>query len=272
MQKHDLQIQQHDAKELASLYTWKHRAFEISSIVLFWLFIGLTIWKVYPYVGPSPWLTVAAFLTGFIVADWVSGYVHWLADTWGSTSTPLVGKALIGPFREHHVDQRAITRHDYIQTNGNNCAISVPWAIGSFLTPLDHGYHHLALFMVVSISSMIFWVMMTNQFHKWAHETDEERPLIVTWLQRLHLILPPEHHQIHHTAPFLDYYCITTGWLNWPLKKIGFYRWAERWTTAITTALGKPWLPRTDDIGLDAALTTAPLIPEKPAEQSRAQG
>jgi plasmanylethanolamine desaturase len=260
---HDLKLQQHSAEELRSLYTWKHRAFEVTNIILFWAFTLGTVVKVAPYVKASPWLTLAAFLTGFIVADWVSGFVHWLADTWGSTATPLVGKALIRPFREHHVDQRAITRHDYIETNGNNCAISVPWALGSMLTPLDHGYHHLALFMVVSITSMIFWVMMTNQFHKWAHETDEERPGIVTWLQRLHLILPPEHHKIHHTSPFLDYYCITTGWLNWPLKKLGFYRGSERFVTA---TLG--WIPRKDDIGLDAALTVAPL-PEKPVEQQQ---
>ena len=261
MSNEHLKIEQHSAEKLAALYTWKHRAFEVTSIVLFWAFTVGTAIKVAPYVAASPWLTLAAFLTGFIVADWVSGFVHWLADTWGSTDTPLVGKALIRPFRGHHVDQRAITRHDYIETNGNNCAISVPWALGSLLAPLDHGWHHAVLFTVVSITSMIFWVMMTNQFHKWAHETDEERPGIVTWLQRFHLILPPEHHRIHHTRPFLDYYCITTGWLNWPLKKLGFYRTSERIITSLTGAI-----PRKDDIGLNAALASAPL-PLEPVEQ-----
>jgi ubiquitin-conjugating enzyme E2 variant len=36
----------------------------------------------------------------------------------------------------------------------------------------------------------------------------------------MHLILPPKHHDIHHTAPFDTYFCITTGWLNWPLQKL----------------------------------------------------
>ena len=62
---------------------------------------------------------------------------------------------------------------------------------------------------------------MTNQIHKWAHMDD--RPRIVTWLQRLHLILPPEHHQIHHTPPFNTYYCITCGWLNPILARLGFF-------------------------------------------------
>jgi hypothetical protein len=259
MSNKDLKIQQQSAETLASLYSWKHRAFELTSIVLFWAFTLGTCWKVIPYCGESPWLVVAAFLTGFIVADFVSGFVHWLADTWGSTEMPVLGKALLRPFREHHIDPRAITRHDYIETNGNNCAISVPWALGSMLAPLDGEWPLLTLFAVVSITSMIFWVMMTNQFHKWAHETDEERPAWVTMLQRLHLVLPPEHHQIHHTKPFLDYYCITTGWLNWPLKKLGFYRGLERMVTALWGAI-----PRKDDIGLDAALATAPLPESAP--------
>jgi ubiquitin-conjugating enzyme E2 variant len=265
MSNHDLKIQQQSAEKLASGYTWKHRAFEVTNIVLFWAFVSATVWKVIPHFKDSPWLILAAFLTGFIVADWVSGFVHWLADTWGDIDMPVIGKALLRPFREHHVDQRAITRHDYIETNGNNCGISVPWAFGSMITPLDGEHHLLALFIVVSITSMIFWVMMTNQFHKWAHETDEERPRLVTALQRMHLILPPEHHRIHHTRPFMDYYCITTGWLNWPLKKLGYYRTMERIVTTISGVI-----PRKDDIGLDAALATAPL-PEDQREPLEAR-
>jgi ubiquitin-conjugating enzyme E2 variant len=75
-------------------------------------------------------------------------------------------------------------------------------------------------------------------------------------LQKLHLVLPPGHHQIHHTAPFDTYYCITTGWLNWPLAKIGFYRHMERLITALFGLI-----PRKDDIGLDAALKIAPITP-----------
>ncbi len=243
-------IKQRDAAELAAGYSRTFRAVEVSAIIAFWLLSAAILVKAWPHVGAHPWVVLTALFAGFLMADFVSGFVHWLGDTWGSPDMPILGKALIRPFREHHVDQKAITRHDYIETNGSNCLVAVPVAAAALLIPLTiEGWEAPALFALLSIGSMIFFVMMTNQIHKWSHLDEAKTPPTLKLLQRLHVILPPKHHSIHHTAPFDTYYCITTGWLNWPLAKLGFYRRMERLITAVTGQI-----PRKDDIGIDAAL------------------
>jgi ubiquitin-conjugating enzyme E2 variant len=237
-------VRQQDARELAQGYSPAIRAMEIAAIVSF---VSLEVALVYrlwgnPHMGP--WLVLSAVLLGYLAADFVSGFVHWMGDTWGSTDMPVLGKAFIRPFREHHVDEKAITRHDFVETNGNNCLVSLPVAGLALALPHSSAWW---VFISAFMGAMIFWVMATNQFHKWSHM--EEPSAFVGFLQRIHLVLPPDHHRVHHTAPFNKYYCITVGWLNWPLSAIHFFPLAERlitWTTGL--------LPRQDDIGTEAAV------------------
>jgi plasmanylethanolamine desaturase len=256
-------LRQQDAHTLAQGYSPAIRAMEIASIVTF---VSLELFLVYRIWGNaflSAPLVLGALLVGYLAADFVSGFVHWAGDTWGSTEMPVLGKAFIRPFREHHVDEKAITRHDFVETNGNNCLVSIPVAIIAVLLPHTST---LWLFASAALGSMIFWVMATNQFHKWSH-VDAPGP-VVGLLQRLHLILPPEHHQVHHTAPFNKYYCITVGWLNRPLQVIQFFPLAERLITRVTGLL-----PRQDDIGTEAAqVLAAEPLPMVSAARELLQG
>lgn len=234
-------LKQRDAKELAQGYSPAIRTLEVMSILSYTALVFALAVHLWPFARPMPWLTLLAGVAGYLGADFVSGFVHWAADTWGSVEMPLIGKALLRPFREHHVDPEAMTHHDFIETNGNNCLISIPTlCIGLFLSQGPGKTFNL--FAAMFCDFLVLWVMGTNQFHKWAH-LRKPRGLI-SLLQRVHLILPPAHHQTHHTAPFHSYYCITTGWLNYPLTWLRFFPFCE-WLVSSTTGL----IPRRDDIG-----------------------
>lgn len=230
-----------DATVLAE-YTRAQRALEIASIATFIVMTGWLAWRIGSAASSAAdwWLVGASLLAGYVAADFTSGLVHWGFDTWGSLYTPILGKAFIRPFREHHFDEMAITRHDFIETNGNNSLVSLPVLGLALLVPLG-SWGSWGLVLTTFLVAICVATFFTNQCHAWAHA--ERVPKLVGLLQRLHLILPPEHHAEHHKKPYLSHYCITTGWLNGILGATGFFRVLERAITAVTGAQ-----PRKDDL------------------------
>jgi len=237
----------HHAEELAAGYSSGHRAYEIGGMIVasafaIWLAAriataGSTAWFLWP---------LAAF-AGMVIADFISGFVHWMFDTWGSVDTPVVGKLAIRTFRHHHVDPKAMTKHDFIETNGHNFALTVIYTgLGfTFIEPAETD--RVSIFFAQTFLMGTAFVMVTSQFHKWAHQTSVPRG--VRWLQKVGLALNPEHHQAHHTAPYDQHYCVTSGWMNAPLRTIGFFRALEWLVSGVTGAI-----PRRDDIGEVAAV------------------
>lgn len=218
---------------IARSYTRSHRLIEITAITLFALLAGIVVMRVVSSLDASVTpsrgaAVVAALLLGYLLADLLSGLVHWLFDTWWSETTPLVGQAFVRPFREHHTDPANITKHDWIETNGNNGLGALPILIAGCLLPVATTR---GLFVTTLLLSVALGLLATNQFHKWAHQNDPGR--VVALLQRWHLILPAKHHKLHHTSPHNTHYCVTTGWLNPLLAATGAFQRLERWIVAI---------------------------------------
>ena len=144
--------------------------------------------------------------------------------------TPIFGPNFVRPFRFHHVDPEDITRHDFVETNGNNCIVAAP-VLAAAAVHACRATTGALFYACVVIAFTALFVFCTNQFHKWAH-TKNPAPW-VRLLQRAGLILSPEHHVVHHTAPRDKYYCITVGWMNPLLDKIRFFRFCEAVITRI---------------------------------------
>jgi hypothetical protein len=208
-------------------YSRGHRLMEIAGIVGLFLLLGFVAWRLVRGVSTlAQGVAVAALIVvGYFVTDFISGFVHWAGDSLGSETMPLLGAGFVKPFRFHHVDQKDITRHDFIETNGNNCILSVLLMLHvAILMPRAPGFFFYYGAVMFSIA---LFTLGTNQFHKWAHSDPATLGPIVRGLQRSGLILSPEHHVTHHTAPYETYYCITHGMLNPLLARARFFRRAE---------------------------------------------
>jgi hypothetical protein len=161
---------------------------------------------------------------GYLLADVAAGTMHWFCDSFFEEDTPFIGPLFMRPFREHHRDPLSITRHGFLELNGNSCVAVAPLAALSFIA-VDPA-SGLASLSIFAIAFAFFGAAAcTNQLHRWAHDVNPSRGARV--LQRLHLILPPDHHQVHHTPPFIGHYCVTNGWMNSALERIRFWRAAE---------------------------------------------
>lgn len=255
---------------LASGYTQGKRNMEIACVTIFSSLLLINFYLISPYLNLRNALTiVSASACGMLIADFISGVVHWAADTWGTVQWPIVG-TFIRSFREHHVDPAAMTKHDAIETNGDNCLISILFCLAPHLScsntnllTIITGSAHQEL-TSLQLFSMFMWTFLgifgalTNQFHKWAHMY--KVPYVVSLLQDYHIILSRKSHNEHHKSPFDCSYCITTGWLNPFLDYIDFWTYMEKVISA-TTGL----VPRQDDASWNDHLA----LLEKKVQQER---
>lgn len=184
----------------------------------------------------AAWMPLT-ILAGVVLADFISGVVHWTADTWGSETMPVLGRRFLRPFRVHHVNPDDFLRRNFVDTNGDVCMLVIPFLLAALLIPLGSALGQLVAGIALGFCA---GGMPTNQVHQWAHMPDP--PGIVRWLQRSGLLLSQPQHARHHTAPYVANYCIATGWCNRALTAIRFFPAMERivsWATGLE--------PRGDD-------------------------
>jgi hypothetical protein len=199
-------------------YTRAQRALESAAMLAFAVLATLSAWRLSAATGAAfPAVLLAAAVAGWALVDLLSGLLHWALDSFGSVQTPLVGQAFIRPFREHHHDPLLMTRHDFVELNGASCIACLP-LLGVTSTVPMHQAPWVAAQAVLLCACL--GALVTNQCHQWAHAGAKATPAVVRWLQRRHLVLPPEVHRLHHTAPFDAHFCMACGWFNVPLNRL----------------------------------------------------
>ena len=171
------------------------------------------------------WTIVPALVASWFLADFITGLVHWACDTYGTVNTPIVGHSFIRNFRSHHRYPKDITISPLVYTVGPVALLSLLTLPVAIVLSLYYPQSFLIAFVSFIYAFITFLTVLTNQFHKWAHADSTDK--WVVFLQKHKLILNPDHHKLHHTAPFESNYCITHGGSNPFLEKIRFFRTVE---------------------------------------------
>eukprot|EP01063_Lacrimia_lanifica_P007762 TRINITY_DN14997_c0_g1_i1.p1 TRINITY_DN14997_c0_g1~~TRINITY_DN14997_c0_g1_i1.p1 ORF type:complete len:256 (+),score=96.44 TRINITY_DN14997_c0_g1_i1:50-817(+) len=248
--KTNMDVRRKNAAALKDGYNGTKRAVEVGFTVagaVLWMYNLTRLVLVTGEMSADISLTLpAALLIGALVSDFMSGLVHWGADTWGSCSTPVFG-TFIRSFREHHVDAQAMCHHDFVQTNGDNIMLTIPTLLWMAGTDVDTARAEVGDWYVphtytwqMYCLSLTLLVGFTNQFHKSSHEMKPH--WFLKALMDCNLILTRQNHMVHHMGDHDQSYCITLGWLNSPLDAIDFWRKAE-WVVTATTG----YIPREND-------------------------
>jgi ubiquitin-conjugating enzyme E2 variant len=169
------------------------------------------------------WWAPLVVVSAACAADFVSGVVHWTADTWFSETMPVLGRRFLRPFRVHHVNPDDFLRRSFVDCNGDVAMLNTPILAAALLVPVTTG---VGAAMSLALTAFAATSLPTNQVHQWAHMPVP--PAAVQWLQRRRIILSCDDHAQHHQEPYVANYCIATGWCNRWLAAVDFFPACER--------------------------------------------
>jgi plasmanylethanolamine desaturase len=177
------------------------------------------------------------FIGTVLLADFVSGMVHWLEDAYARPNMRWF-RHIAEENLVHHAKPREFLKKNWWQSSWDLAlAATVVVATASWFDMLTW---HVWLFAIL--------VANANQIHKWAHSNGAEKGRVVVALQKLYVLQTPRHHARHHSGEKNSHYCVITNFLNPILEEVDFWKRVERFNLK---AFGLA--PRSDTAHLNAS-------------------
>lgn len=148
-----------------------------------------------------------------LLADFITGGIHWWEDTYGDPSWKYLGKLIVVPNIEHHQFPRKFLNNSFWGR------IRLSFIFGLLLIGV------FAIFDAVTWQLILLfaYAALANECHAASHRTDKENGIFIRFIQTIGLIQSRKMHGHHHTAPYSTNYCIQTNYLNPILNTIRFW-------------------------------------------------
>lgn len=187
-------------------------------------------------IGATALISIATIVSSWVAADFGSGVLHWSVDNYGNGRTPIMGN-IIAAFQGHHSAPWTITYRGFANNVWKLC---IPFGVPTVaaITYLAGPQNPMvSLFFAV----FCFTEIMSQEFHKWSHQTKKEVPGWVNILQDIGISIGRVPHAKHHIAPYDGNYCIVSGTCNTALDHSGFFRWLEHQVYKINGVESNSW-------------------------------
>ena len=204
------------------------RLFESAGIIVFGALLLSALQVIGQGAGWQGWAWAALALpVGYFCADFLTGVIHWMCDSFGNAQTPLWGPLLVAPFRRHHAAPGDITRISLAENLGASAiaGAAVLWLWSPQALRPDDTLQRFAALVGLWV---IAFAVLSNLFHRWAHLPLAAKPRWMRRLQQWRVLLPAHDHALHHRKPHRVNYCILSGWAN-PLSNRVPWQRLEGW-------------------------------------------
>lgn len=152
-----------------------------------------------------------------LVADFITGLIHWLEDTYCMEDYPVIGELVCKPNLDHHKDPNLMVRMSgLITTNWQSMSLSMFVCLSFWF----FGMFHWSILLTLVLTGF------GNQVHLWNHQSKNN--YWVQWLKDSGLIQTQKMHSLHHIPPYKKCYCVLINFNNAILDRINFWRFLEK--------------------------------------------
>ena len=158
-------------------------------------------------------------------ADFLTGFFHWMEDTYCLENYPLIGSFICEPNIEHHVDPQLLVRTGtFFSRNVLQWGLCGAMFGGLWLIGLGTPFAFVTL----------LFTSFGNEVHRWNHMS--KTGPFVTFMKDSGLIQMQRQHSMHHKQPHNQYYCVLTSQVNSVLERVSFWRRLE-WLVETVTGI-----------------------------------
>ena len=161
---------------------------------------------------------VYVYIHCVLIADFITGFVHWFEDTYITPDWPILGQHVGLPNIEHHKHPGwIVTMSSFVSRNIQTFSMGIVFLITCFFF---YGLMFPVVFTVVLAA-------LGNEIHTWNHRSRKHNPWWIRLLQDTCIIQTPHQHAKHHRKPYDTCYCTITNFLNPILDMTKFWRGLE---------------------------------------------